>query len=95
MINMAQLHKAGLFPIMQDVHWVKSALLQHFGGAQQLRHTAENKRRPPGQRESDQSLHGFGLKSVAKTLKKYHGDFAWDYDAEGRLFTITAMMENR
>lgn len=45
--------------------------------------------------KSDQSLHGFGLKSVAKTLKKYHGDFAWDYDAEGRLFTITAMMENR
>lgn len=37
-------------------------------------------------------LHGFGLKSVAKTLKKYQGDFQWDYDKEKRHFSMTVMI---
>lgn len=37
-------------------------------------------------------LHGFGLKSVAKTLKKYQGDFQWDYDKESRQFSMTVMI---
>ena len=36
--------------------------------------------------------HGFGLKSVAKALKKYEGDFQWDYDREKRRFTMTVMI---
>lgn len=36
--------------------------------------------------------HGFGLKSVAKALKKYEGDFQWDYDQEKRRFTMTVMI---
>lgn len=41
----------------------------------------------------DQSMHGFGLKSVAKCLKKYHGDLHWDYDEDNHLFTMTVMID--
>lgn len=37
-------------------------------------------------------LHGFGLKSVAKSIKKYDGDYEWEYDAERQLFTVTVMV---
>ena len=39
--------------------------------------------------------HGFGLKSVAKALKKYEGDFQWDYDQERRRFIMTVMIGQR
>ena len=37
-------------------------------------------------------LHGFGLKSVAKAIQKYDGDYEWDYDADKYLFTFTVMV---
>lgn len=37
-------------------------------------------------------LHGFGLKSVARTLKKYSGDFAWEYDKNTSEFFMTVMI---
>ena len=42
--------------------------------------------------KTDKWFHGFGLKSVAKTLKKYGGDFAWDYNELSREFVVTAML---
>lgn len=39
-----------------------------------------------------EGFHGFGLKSVAKTLKQYQGDFQWDYDKEKRHFSMTVMI---
>lgn len=36
--------------------------------------------------------HGYGLKSVRKTLKKYDGDFEWNYDETERTFTVTVMV---
>ncbi len=42
--------------------------------------------------KKDKKLHGFGLKSVAKTLKKYHGDYCWDYDDGSRTFIVTVMI---
>lgn len=42
--------------------------------------------------KSDSSLHGFGLKSVEKTIRKYQGDFEWEYDADKKLFTVTVMV---
>lgn len=45
--------------------------------------------------KSDASLHGFGLKSVEKTIRKYHGDYDWDYDLEKKLFTVTVMISNK
>ncbi len=40
-------------------------------------------------------LHGFGLRSVKKTLKKYQGDFAWEYDRDKHLFIVTAMIGDK
>lgn len=42
--------------------------------------------------KTDGSLHGFGMKSVAKTIQKYQGDYEWEYDIEKKVFTITAMV---
>ena len=44
--------------------------------------------------KSESSLHGFGLKSVTKTIRKYDGDYEWDYDSEARLFRITVMISD-
>lgn len=41
---------------------------------------------------SDGALHGYGLRSVRRTLRSYRGDFAWDYDAAAREFTVTVMV---
>lgn len=43
--------------------------------------------------KAKQEYHGYGLKNVAKTLKKYNGDFAWEYDNDCHIFTVTAMIE--
>lgn len=44
--------------------------------------------------KKDKVIHGLGLKSVAKTLKKYDGDIAWEYLENERQFVTTVMMEN-
>lgn len=45
--------------------------------------------------KADKKLHGFGLKSVSKALKKYRGDYHWDYDAEKHSFVVTAMITQK
>ena len=42
--------------------------------------------------KEDRKLHGFGLKSVKKVLRKYHGDFEWTYDERAGIFTVTVMI---
>jgi sensor histidine kinase YesM len=42
--------------------------------------------------KADKKLHGIGLKSVAKTLAKYNGDYDWEYDSENKVFTATVML---
>ena len=42
--------------------------------------------------KENKSAHGFGLKSVRKTLRKYNGDYEWTYDANRCLFVVTAMV---
>lgn len=44
--------------------------------------------------KSNKRLHGFGLKSVRKTVKKYNGDVAFDYDFENKIFIVTVMIES-
>ena len=39
--------------------------------------------------------HGLGLKSVEKTIKKYGGDFEWEYNETDKTFTITIMLLNK
>lgn len=40
-------------------------------------------------------LHGLGIKSLKRTLRKYDGDCDWHYDAELRQFSMTIMLANR
>ena len=42
--------------------------------------------------KEDRKLHGFGLKSVKKVLRNYHGDFEWTYDERAGIFTVTVMI---
>ncbi len=39
-------------------------------------------------------FHGYGLKSVAKTVKKYYGDQYWEFDRENNIFTMTVILQN-
>ncbi len=48
----------------------------------------------PTTTKENSRLHGFGLKSVKKAVKKYNGDIAFDYDEINRLFIVTVMIEN-
>ena len=42
--------------------------------------------------KENQKLHGYGLKSVAKTLQKYNGDYNWKYEPENKRFIATVMI---
>ena len=44
--------------------------------------------------KSDKKIHGVGLKSVIKTLKKYNGDYDWRYDSLNKTFTSIIMLSN-
>lgn len=44
--------------------------------------------------KEDKRLHGYGLKSVYKTLKKYHGDYSWEYNELENTFVVTVMIGN-
>lgn len=43
----------------------------------------------------DTQAHGFGLKSVKKTVQKYQGDLEWEYDAVAKQFTMTVMIADK
>lgn len=43
--------------------------------------------------KANSRLHGYGLKSVANTLKKYDGDSDWTYDEEKHEFITTLMIK--
>ncbi len=45
--------------------------------------------------KENKSLHGIGLKSVAKTLQKYNGDYEWEYDESNKTFTSIVMLANK
>lgn len=44
--------------------------------------------------KSETGFHGFGLKSVAKAIQKYDGDYEWDYDGDQQVFTFTVMVSS-
>lgn len=53
----------------------------------------ENSRLPVTTKENHR-LHGFGLKSVKKAIKKYNGDLALEYDNTKKSIVVTVMIEN-
>ncbi len=47
----------------------------------------------PTTTKANKQFHGFGLKSVRNTLKKYNGDISFDYDEEEKVFVVTVMVD--
>lgn len=45
--------------------------------------------------KSNKRLHGFGLKSVRKTIKKYNGDIAFEYISKEKVFIVTIMLDEK
>ncbi len=45
--------------------------------------------------KSNKRLHGFGLKSVRKTIKKYNGDIAFEYISKEKVFIVTIMIDEQ
>ena len=45
--------------------------------------------------KKNKELHGIGLSSVQKALKKYDGLFEWAYNEEERIFTVTVAIPNK
>ena len=43
--------------------------------------------------KEEDGMHGHGLTSAALTLKKYGGDYSWEYDEEKHLFTTVVMLK--
>lgn len=39
-------------------------------------------------------LHGLGMKSIAKALKNYDGDYEWEYNSDNKQFIITIYITN-
>lgn len=52
-----------------------------------------NNRELPVTTKSHKQLHGFGLRSVKRTVKMYNGDIAFDYVNAEKTFVVTVMME--
>lgn len=44
--------------------------------------------------KKNKKLHGIGMKSVAKAIKKYDGDLGWDYNQEEKEFSTTVILIN-
>ena len=45
--------------------------------------------------KKDKELHGLGISSVQKALKKYDGLFEWEYNENEHIFTVTIAIPNR
>lgn len=43
--------------------------------------------------KADSSVHGIGMKNVAKAVKKYDGDLSWEYDIFNSIFKVTIMIK--
>ncbi len=44
--------------------------------------------------KENKQLHGFGLKSVKKIIRKYNGDLEFEYDSQNKTFVVAVMVEN-
>lgn len=45
--------------------------------------------------KKNKKVHGLGIKSVVKTLKKYDGDLEWEYDDKSKEFITTVIFLNK
>ena len=42
--------------------------------------------------KDNKQLHGYGFKSITKTVKKYKGDIDWDYDDKQQEFIVSILL---
>ena len=42
--------------------------------------------------KKEKQLHGYGTRSVIKTINKYDGMFDWEYSETEKIFTVTVAM---
>lgn len=40
-----------------------------------------------------EGLHGYGIKSITKTVKKYNGDVEWEYDESEHIFSVSILFQ--
>ncbi len=52
-----------------------------------------NSKALPTTTKANKQIHGFGLKSVKNTVKKYNGDISFDYDEKDKVFIVTVMVD--
>ena len=45
--------------------------------------------------KQNKSFHGLGMKSMKNALRKYNGDFSWEYNEESKMFVLTVMIMRR
>ena len=45
--------------------------------------------------KKDKKVHGLGIKSILKTLKKYDGDWEWEYNDKSKEFITTVILLNK
>ena len=45
--------------------------------------------------KTDSSVHGIGMKNVAKAVKKYDGDLSWEFIQSEKLFKVTIIMKEK
>ena len=45
--------------------------------------------------KKNKGSHGLGMKSIAKTLKKYGGDYEWEYSQTDKQFKLTIILQNK
>lgn len=43
--------------------------------------------------KKDSTFHGYGIKSIKKIVKKYNGNYEWDYDINEKEFTTTVIFD--
>lgn len=43
--------------------------------------------------KKDKTIHGYGIKSIKKIVKKYHGNYEWNYDSKEKEFTTTVVFK--
>lgn len=41
--------------------------------------------------KADKTFHGYGIKSIIKIVKKYNGDYTWNYDEKDKEFTTSVI----
>ena len=61
-----------------------------------IKNSCDNKPQTDGDKlkttKTNKRFHGLGIKSIKTALKKYNGDYNWEYDENGKIFSATVTL---